>query len=826
MSTTESPSSAPPSPSVAPGAGGSILGTRVLRTEDPALLTGQARYLADLPLGDGLHAVFVRSDVAHGEIRAVHVGDAADMPGVVAVWTATDLDLPPHQGFVAVHDDFARPALAVDRVRFVGEPVAVVFAETFEQGEDAAETIWAEIDPLPAYVDAEAALDTDATLIFDDHGSNQALVLSDAVRVDLESRSDVVIRGRYINQRMAVAPMEPDCFAAAPADDGRLTVWASTQMPHLLHPQLAKALGVETDEIHVITPQVGGGFGGKAGLHAEFVVVAAAAQRLGRAVVWVPTRSDDMKALPHSRGQVQYAELGCGADGTFTGLRVRLVGDAGAYPGIGTFLPGGTKRMSHGTYDFPAIEFDVVVATTNTTPMGAYRGAGRPEATALLERLVDQAALELGVDPIDLRERNLLADDVFPFRTHTGVSYDSGRYSLPLRTAADAVGYETLRAEQAERRARGDRVQLGIGVAAYVEITAGGGSSEFGAVEVHEDGSATVFAGTAAHGQGHQTSFAMLVSAQTGIPVDRIRLVDGDTDRVPRGGGTGGSRSLQLGGSAVHSATEVLVDKARELAARLLEADVADVVVDTAAGTIGVAGVPATALTWAELSARMGEQRSGAPDSADDVEPDVLRGEFVFDQGGATFPFGAHISVVEVDLDTGMVRVVRHVAVDDCGTVLNPLLVEGQQHGGVAAGIGQALYEEIRYDADANPLTSNFAEYAVPSAAEFPMFEVHSTETPSPLNPLGAKGIGEAATIGATPAVQNAVIDAVSHLGVRHIDLPCTPERVWQTVRQAESGTLPDPWREPPSVFATLDKDDPNSVTELDDEQLDAAEGI
>jgi carbon-monoxide dehydrogenase large subunit len=480
-------------------------------------------------------------------------------------------------------------------------------------------------------------------------------------------------------------------------------------MPHLLHSQLATALGVETDEIHVITPQVGGGFGGKAGLHAEFVVVAAAAKRLGRAMVWVPTRSDDMKALPHSRGQVQYAELGCRRDGTFTGLRVRLVGDAGAYPGIGTFLPGGTKRMSHGTYDFPAIEFDVVVAATNTTPMGAYRGAGRPEATALLERLVDQAALELRVDPIELRERNLLADDVFPFRTHTGVSYDSGRYSLPLRTAADAVGYEALRAEQAERRARGDRVQVGIGVAAYVEITAGGGSSEFGAVEVHEDGSATVFAGTAAHGQGHQTSFAMLVSAQTGIPVDRIRLVDGDTDRVPRGGGTGGSRSLQLGGSAVHSATEVLVDKARELAARLLEADVADVVVDTAAGTIGVAGVPATALSWAELSARISEQRSGARDSADDVEPDVLRGEFVFDQGGATFPFGAHISVVEVDLDTGMVRVVRHVAVDDCGTVLNPLLVEGQQHGGVAAGIGQALYEEVRYDADANPVTSNFA---------------------------------------------------------------------------------------------------------------------
>lgn len=826
-------------PSGGSSAGGSILGTRVLRTEDPALLTGAARYVADLPLHGRLHAVFVRSDAAHGSIGAIHTDEAAAMPGVVAVWTAADLDLPPHQGFATVHADFARPALAVDRVRFVGEPVAVVFAETFEQGEDAAEVVWAEIDPLPAVTDAERALDDDATVLFGTRDTNQALVISDPHRLDLDAASDIVVRGRYVNQRMAVAPMEPDCCAAAPADDGRLTVWASTQMPHGLHTQLATALGVTRDEIHIVTPQVGGGFGGKAGLHAEYVVVAAAARRLGRPVVWVPTRSDDMKALPHSRGQIQYAELGCRRDGTFTGLRVRLVGDAGAYPGIGAYLPGGTKRMSNGTYAFPAIEFDVVVAATNTTPMGAYRGAGRPEATALLERLVDHAALELGIDPIELRERNLLADDVFPYATLTGVSYDSGRYMLPLRTAADAVGYEALRAEQAERRARGDRSLLGIGVAAYVEITAGGGSTEFGSVEVHEDGSATVYAGTSAHGQGHQTSFAMLVSAQTGIPVDRITLVDGDTDRVPSGGGTGGSRSLQLGGSAVHRATEILVERARRAAASMLEADEADVVVDTAAGTIGVAGVPASALTWAELSSAMAanaEQPSGSGDT--DIDTDIgagdpgsvddtrLTGEFEFDQGGATFPFGAHISVVEVDADTGSVRVVRHVAVDDCGTVLNPLLVEGQQHGGIAAGIGQALYEEIRYDADANPITSNFADYAVPSTAEFPMFEVHSTETPTPMNPLGAKGIGEAATIGATPAVQNAVIDALAHLGVRHLDLPCTPERVWRAIGDARRGTLPDPWSEPPAVFSTFPKGDPADAAALDREQLDAAEGI
>ena len=397
-----------------------------------------------------------------------------------------------------------------------------------------------------------------------------------------------------------------------------------------------------------------------------------------------------------------------------------------------------------------------------TAALGARR---RPR---LLERLVDQAALELGIDPIEIRKRNFLGDDVFPFRTLTGNTYDSGRYNFPLDRAAEAVGYDGLRAEQARRREAGDETLLGIGVAAYVEITAGGGSDEFGAVEVHDDGTATIFAGTQSHGQGHQTAYAMFVADQTGIPVEHITLVDGDTDRVRTGGGTGGSRSLQLGGSAVRGATEAMITKAKQLAARLLEADEADIVVDTASGTIGVAGVPAQALTWADLAtqaAEVGEQ---------------LDGEFDFHQEGATFPFGAHIAVVEVDAGTGKVRLVRHVAVDDCGTVLAPLLVEGQQHGGIAAGVGQALFEEVCFDDDGNPITSNLAEYAIPSAAELPSFEVHSTETPTPLNPLGAKGIGEAATIGATPAVQNAVIDAVAHLGVRHIDLPCTPERVWR----------------------------------------------
>ncbi|WP_420451498.1 xanthine dehydrogenase family protein molybdopterin-binding subunit [Ilumatobacter sp.] len=788
---------------------GSILGTRVTRTEDPGLLVGAQRYLADLPLEGALHAVLVRSDVAHGTLGEIHLDEARTMPGVVEVLTADDLGVAPHHGFAPVDRAFKRSPLARGRVRFVGEPIAVVLAETFRQGVDAAESVWADIEPLPTHVRAADAFDAEAIAIFDDHGSNRAQVFVDDEAVDFGDEH--VVRGTYVNQRMAVVPMETDCAAAeVDADTGRVTLWVSNQMPHLVHGQFCAALGLEPADVRVVTPQVGGGFGGKAGLHHEHTVVGACAIRTGRPVVWVPTRSDDMQGLPHSRGQVQHVELGCRDDGTFTKLRVRLLGDAGAYPTVGAYLPGGTRRMAQGTYGFDGVQVDVAVAVTNTTPMGAYRGAGRPEATAMLERAVDQAALELGIDPIEIRRTNLLGDDVFPFTTFSGNVYDSGRYALPLDRAAEVVGYDELRAEQRRRRDADDRTLLGIGVASYVEITAGGGPTEFGAVSVHADGTVTVHAGTQSHGQGHQTAYAMLVADQTGIDVARIHLVDGDTDAVRTGGGTGGSRSLQLGGSAVRGATEAMVDKARSIAATMLEADEADIVVDVSAGTIGVAGVPAQALSWSQVAERA------------ESDGDALDGEFDFEQDGATFPFGCHISVVEVDRDTGWVSVLRHVAVDDCGTVLNPLLVEGQQHGGVAAGIGQALWEEVGYDPDGNPITSNLADYAIPTAVELPMFEVVSTETPTPLNPLGAKGIGEAATIGSTPAVQNAVIDAVSHLGVRHIDLPCTSQRVWQAIRDAQEGRLADPWRDPPPIFATL-RDERDAGADLTEDEAGAA---
>jgi carbon-monoxide dehydrogenase large subunit len=799
---------------------GSILGTRVLRTEDPELLLGDAKYVGDLDLDGQLHVVFVRSEMAHAVITAIDTSAAKDAPGVVAVWTADDLGLVPFQSMATVHDDFARPPLATERVRFVGEAIVAVLAETVTQAKDAADMVIVDYEPLPAAVTAEAALAEDAPVLFEAHGNNVALTTTDAINADLFGEADVIVRGRYVNQRIAVAPMEPNGAATTIDHDGRLLVYGSTQMPHLMHRLLATALGMEPDQIRVVVPLVGGGFGGKAGIYPEQVVVAAAARKLQRPIVWASTRSEDMLALSHSRGQIQYVELGCKRDGTFTGLRVRLVGDGGAYPGIGSFLPAGTRRMSNGTYRFSGIQFDVVVAATNTTPMGAYRGAGRPEATALLERIVDQASIELGIDPIELRRRNLLADDIFPFTTLTGITYDSGAYGTPLDAVANWAGYEDLRRQQAVRRTSGDRKLLGIGLSTYVEITAGGATSEYGAVRVEEDGSATVMAGTSAHGQGHQTAFAMIVSQQTGIPVDRVRLMAVDTDLVRSGGGTGGSRSLQLGGSAVMRATESLVDKARHLAAHLLEADVGDIVVDTTTGTIGVAGVPTTGLDWAAL-ATAAANADGVIDHDDGTLG--LAAQLDFNQGEATFPFGAHIAVVEVDQDTGKVTLLRHIAVDDCGTVLNPLLVEGQQHGGVAAGISQTLYEQVIYDDDGNPLTGNFMDYGIPSAAEFPNFEVHSTETPTPLNPLGAKGIGEASTIGSTPAVQNAVIDALAHLGVRHIDLPCTSEVVWRTIRDAEAGTLPDPWSEPPSIFARLAT---GTAQEVDEAGLDAAEGI
>ncbi|MCU1367781.1 MAG: Carbon monoxide dehydrogenase, partial [Ilumatobacteraceae bacterium] len=477
---------------------------------------------------------------------------------------------------------------------------------------------------------------------------------------------------------------------------------------------------------------------------------------------------------------VMHARLGVNNAGGIVGLDVDVLASAGAYPAIGAILPLLTQMMSVGVYEVPKVRFDAKTVLTNNTTVGAYRGAGRPEATQLIERILDVAADKIGMDPAEIRRVNFMQPDSFPRTTITGANYDSGEYENALDAALEAAGYADLRAEQAARRASGDVKQIGIGVSAYVEVTAPVGLHvEWGACEVNPDGSATVFAGTSVHGQGHRTAFAMLASDVLGIPMDQITLVNSDTSRVPRGSGTLGSRSLQTAGSAIHVASEGVLDRAKQIAAHLLEASPDDIVVGN--GGLQVAGVPANAVTWVELAAAS-QDPAKLPDG---VEPGALRHELDFDGTDSTFPFGAHVSVVEVDIETGAVTMLRHVAVDDCGRILNPMLVRGQQHGGIAQGAAQALFEQVMYDAQGNPTTSNLADYAIPSAAELCSFETSNTQTDSPRNPLGAKGIGESGTIGSTPAIQNAVVDAVSHLGVTHIDMPCTAERVWTAINNA-----------------------------------------
>jgi len=511
---------------------------------------------------------------------------------------------------------------------------------------------------------------------------------------------------------------------------------------------------------------VGGAFGAKMQVYSEYHAVAAIAARLGRPVRWQETRSESMLSLTHGRAQVQTVELGAKRDGTLVGLRAELLADMGAYP-IGAFMPGTTQEMLSGVYRIPRIESSGRSVVTNTTPIGPYRGAGRPEATALIERAMDMLAAELGMDPIELRRKNLIPPDAFPYATAAGVTYDTGDYEKAMNEALRIVGYGALRTEQAERRSRGDEVCLGIGVSTYVEITAFGGR-EYAAVEMGEGGRATAFVGTTPAGHGHETAFAQLVAASLGVPFEDVTIVHSDTGLVARGEGTWGSRSLQVGGSSVFERAEAVVEQGRDVAAGLLEVDATDV--ERVDGGFAVVGAPDRSVEWGEVVA-----------ASDDG---ALRAEGRFRQRGSTFPFGAHVAVVEVDTATGEVRVLRHVAVDDCGRILNPALVRGQQHGGTAQGIAQALFEEVRYDESGNPVTSTLANYQMPSAADLPPLEASNTETRTTLNPLGVKGIGESATIGSTPAVQNAVVDALSHLGVRHIDLPLSPERVWEAIHQ------------------------------------------
>jgi aerobic carbon-monoxide dehydrogenase large subunit len=759
----------------------SILGTRVLRTEDPRFLTTGGVYTEDLTdeaLDGACHVFFVRSPIAHARIGRIDLSAALAAPGVIGAFTGADLaDFPVIEPMMAgmLNAKMTRRLLALDKVRFVGDPVAVVVTEDPYEGEDAVELVDVDYEPLPAVVDFDDALSNE-TILFEDAGTNVVVEFGNAgsLKPELFDGCEVVVSHTFGNQRVAPAPMESRAAAAVWGEDGRLTSWIPNQGAQGARDDLAKMLGIEASQVRVITPDVGGAFGAKFGADPEHAVVAWVARQLGRPARWTETRFENLISMTHGRGQRHTITIGGSRDGDVLAYRLEIIQDGGAYPRIGAVLPFLTIMMATGPYSIPNAEAIGTSIATTTTPVGAYRGAGRPEATAALERALDLFSAEIGMDPADVRRRNLLPPFTEPHQTAFGALYDSGDYGAALDKALEAAGYADLRAEQARRRASGDTLQLGIGVSCYVEITGGGDEAgapqENATVEVHPDGTATILTGTSPHGQGHSTAWAMIASEELGIPVENFTVKWGDTDLIPVGGGTGGSRSLQQGGAAVQQASKELIELARERAAAALEASASDLRFDPSRSAFAVAGDPEAAVRLADLAA--GER---------------LFVHSIFTAPGATFPFGTHVAVAEVDTETGKAVLRRVITVDDAGLVLNPLLAEGQRHGGIAQGAAQALLEEVVYDADGNPLTASFADYPIVSATELPSFELASMETPTSYNPLGVKGIGEAGTIGATPAVQSAIIDAVAHLGVRHVEMPATPMRIWRALVEASA---------------------------------------
>ena len=744
-----------------------LFGQPIRRTEDPRFLTGGATYVADLDLPGAAVVTYVVSPVAHARIDRVDVDAARALPGVLDVVVAADLDVGP---LPPVNPSFpeamGRPLLADGVVRFVGEPVVAIVSETAAIGADAAELVIVDWAPLPAVATVEAASDGEV-LLFPAAGTNVALHATGGSGDATPDGCEVVVRATFRSPRLAPAPIETRSSASRWEPDGRLTHWLSCQGPHPVRDLLCRLYDLPVDQVRVIAPDVGGSFGAKARPYPEDILLPWLARRVGRPVRWTPDRSQDMVGLGHGRAQIQDVALGGRRDGTLEALSVRVLVDAGAYPQVGAMLGRNTGVLAPGPYRIGSVHWELTSVVTTTTPTTAYRGAGRPEATALLERAIDLFAGEVAIDPAELRRRNLIGADEFPYTTPTELVYDSGDYGRGLDLALELAGYADLRAEQQRRRAAADPVQLGIGLATFIDRTSGVPGAEYGSVELRADGSALVRTGSNPYGQGHHTSWAMLVADRTGIPMDRIEVVHGDTDVIPKGGITGGSRSVQKAGSAVAAAAELLVARARDVAADLLEASGADVVVDVGGGGLHVAGTPARLVTWEQVAAAL--------------PSDELRCEAEVDVS-SSFPSGAYVAVVEVEVETGMVRLRRLVTVDDAGAILNPLLAAGQIHGGAAQGVAQALLEEFVYDDDANPLTTTFADYAVIGSGELPSLEGAFVETRSPNNPLGAKGIAESGTIGAPPAVQNAVVDALAHLGVGHIDMPCTPERVWRAI--------------------------------------------
>jgi aerobic carbon-monoxide dehydrogenase large subunit len=785
---------------VEPRPGAPWVGQAMRRKEDPRMITGRGRYIEDLVLPGALHAVIVRSPEAHARIVSIDTSAAKERPGVVAVLTGEEMaaDFP-----AALPMVWAPPGVTVNtpdhwplargEVKHVGDPVAVVVAEDRYSAVDAAEDVIVEYDPKPVVVDPERALEDGSPLVWESFGTNRTheWKVSGGDMDAALAGAEVTIERRVVNHRTAGAAIEPRGVVAEPRGD-HLTLYSSTQIPHIARLLLSISVGVTEDKLRVVAPDVGGGFGSKLQIYGEEALVLALARRLGRPVKWVETRSENMTTTHHGRDQIVYVTLAAKRDGTITGCRARVVADLGAYQRLLTpFIPTLGFPVMGGCYKIPAIDVTITGVFTNKFCTDAIRGAGRPEATYWIEQGVDALAQEIGMDPLEVRRRNFIPKEEFPFTTALGITYDSGDYAGTLDKLLEKFDLDAFRREQAELRERG--IHRGVGFSTYVEVCGLAPSRAVGPqgvglnsafwesamVRVHPSGSATVFTGTSPHGQGHDTGFAQIAADKLGIDPQLVEVIHGDTDQGPWGWGTYGSRSLAVGGEAVVRAALKVQEKARRICAAMLEAAPEDI--ELAEGAYRVKGSPDKSMTMAEIALAAHVPPMELPS---DIEPGLEEHSF-YDPENFVFPFGAHACVVDVDVETGKVDVVRYVAVDDCGPAINPMLIEGQVHGGVAHAIGAALYEQVVYDDDGQLVTGTFVDYALPSAADLPSFETDRTETPSPVNQLGVKGVGEAGTIAATPAVTAAVIDALRPLGVDWLDMPLTPMRVFAAIEQA-----------------------------------------
>jgi carbon-monoxide dehydrogenase large subunit len=779
-----------------------LVGERVKRREDPRLIQGRATYVDDIALVGMQHLAFKRSDIAHGRIRSIDTRAAEAMDGVEAVFTGAQIAefLEP----MPIGTPFPSPehrAVAVDMVRYVGEPVAVVVARDRYIARDAADAIVVSYDPRPAVVDVEQAMTGKPTVIHPAFPNNLAVALvpsgtgvsADGTTVDdtavnaAFAKAEVVISQRMVNQRLAPTPMEPrGVVAHYEAGKSTMTIWSSTQNPHILRTFIAAMIGLGQDQVRAIAPEVGGGFGSKINIYGEEYVAATISRRLGIPVKWVEDRSEAFVATTHGRDIIGYVELAAKRDGTVLGLKLRLIADIGAYNMLLTAaIPTLTMLMANATYNIPAIRATLTEVFTNKTPTDAYRGAGRPEATYFVERAMDMLARELKMDPAELRRKNFIQPHQFPFATQTGAVYDSGDYEKALDRALKKAGWDQLKAERDAARAQGRLV--GLGLSMYVEVCGIGPSSslptggwEHSQVTIERDGRISATTGASPHGQGNETTFAQMLADEFGVPLEHVTILHGDTGVVKQGIGTFGSRSQAVGGTALLMAGAKVKTKMAKFAAAMLEAHEADLVFQN--GTISVKGSPASGTPFANVAA-FAYRPVPLPEG---LEPGLSEEAF-FEPTNNTYPFGCHIAMLEIDRKTGEPTLLKLVAVDDAGRLINPLIVEGQIHGGLAQGIGQAMIEEIVYNEDGQLVTGSFMDYAIPRAIDFPRFELDATVTPTPVNQLGAKGVGEAGTLGATPAVVSAAVDALSEFGVKHVDMMLRPEKLWRIIHGGQA---------------------------------------